>query len=80
MKLSYADASPKFRCILAVVLVLLAFAGHANATDAAAYKVQIDKARTYVAELLEYAADAESGSYDPDAERIALSSIRSALQ
>ena len=79
MNLPNADASPKFRCALAVILVLLAFAGNANAIDAAAYKAQIDKARTFVAQLLEYTADAESGSYDPDVERDVLTSIRSAL-
>ena len=79
MKLSYVDASPKFCCTIAAVLALLAFAARANAIDAPAYKAQIDKARTHVAELLEYTADAESGSYDPDAERNALAAVRSAL-
>ena len=79
MKFSYVDASPKFCCTIAAVLVLLAFAARANAIDAAAYKAQIDKARTHVVELLELTADAESGSYDPDAERNALAAVRSAL-
>jgi hypothetical protein len=53
--------------------------GFARAIDSAAYKAQVDKARTHIGELLGYAAEAESGEAYPVAEKNAIAAARAAL-
>lgn len=79
MKFRIAKTSQTFSRAAAAMFMVLACSVFIRAVDTAAYKAQVDKARTHVTELLEYAADAENGDAYPAAEKNAIAAARAAL-
>ena len=80
MTLAFRTFSHQLRLTAGVaVLLFIAFAGRALAIDPAAYRAKIDKARTYVSDLLNFTAQAENGERVPVAEHNAVENIRAQM-
>lgn len=79
MTVRLANVLRNFLGTLAVIFMLLTFAGSASAIEPAAYKANIDKARTHVAELLALTAETENGERNRAVEKASADALRAAL-